>query len=285
MTVNWVVRSGSRRLVVAGPPHMAVWWPALLAQIPAAYGGPVEVGNELAALTLTDGTTQADTRRIINARFHAEHLSNDTLSVHGVAVAKAGRAMLLIGDYGAGKSLTGLAMILSMGWSPVAGDTCLVRLNSRGLFDVVGGTRAYVLRRSAIEQWFPTLALGAADGDRVDLAESLPGSDSNTAPRLAGIMIVAVDGGGFASPPIPCGEQVAGNALYRASGHLLAKVLDDAAADPLSLLEGSELARRRLRLVRRLTSTVRCWWVRGEPGGMAAAVDAVTREEDQRWVS
>lgn len=284
MTARWVVRSAGRRLVVAGPPHLGLWWPTLLAQIPAD-GVPAGVNDEPAALTFADETTQADARRTINARLHAEHLSNDTLSVHGVALAKAGLAMLLIGDYGAGKSLTGLAMIMSMGWSPVAGDTCLVRLNVQDRFDVVGGTRAYVLRRSAIARWFPTFALGEADGERVDLAASLPSDGSGAVPKLASIIMVDVDDNGFDSPPTPCEEQVAANALYRASGHLLAKILDDVAADPLSLMEGSELARRRLRLVRRLASTVRCWWVRGKPGDMAAAVDAMTRGEDQRWVN
>jgi len=282
VTTSWAVHSGSNRLVVAGPPHLGRWWPTLLAQIPAAHSGPVEVDRETASLTLADATTRADARRTINARFHAEHLCDDTLSVHGVAVAKAGHAMLLIGDYGAGKSLTGLAMIMSMGWSPLAGDTCLVRLNGQGSFDVVGGTRAYVLRRSAIERWFPTFVLGQADDERVDLAASLPSDASVAVADLAGIVMVAVDGDSFGSPPAPCGEQVAASALYRASGHLLSKILDDAAADPLSLLEGPELARRRLRLVRRLASTIRCWWVRGSPGDIAAVVDAMQREEDRR---
>ncbi|MFI6162582.1 hypothetical protein ACIA59_21865 [Micromonospora haikouensis] len=253
----------------------------MLAQIPAARGGSIGADDEVAALILTDAITRDDVRRTINARFHVEHLSNDTLSLHGVALQKAGQAFLLIGGYGAGKSLTGLAMIMSMGWSPVAGDTCLVRLNDRGFFDVVGGTRAYVVRRSTIARWFPILALGEVDGERVDLAVSLPGDSGDVVSRLAGIVMVDVDGGVLGSPPIPCGEQVAANALYRASGHLLDKILDDAAADPLSLLEGSELARRRLRLVRRLASTVRCWWVRGEPSGMATAVNAIACEEDQ----
>jgi hypothetical protein len=78
---------------------------------------------------------------------------------------------------------------------------------------------------------------------------------------------------------------VAANALYRASGHLLAKVLDNAAADPLLLMEGSELARLRLRLVRRLASTVPCCWVPGTPGEIAATVNAMTDEGDQRWAS
>ncbi|MEV4199352.1 hypothetical protein [Micromonospora globbae] len=284
MTARWLIRSASRRLVVEGPPHLGLWWPTLSAQIPGAYGWPVGVGNGPAALTLTDATAPAEARRIINARLHVEHLGADTLSLHGVAVAKAGRAVLLIGDYGAGKSLTGLSMIMSMGWSPVAGDTCLVRLDAQGNAEVVGGTRAFVVRRFATDRWFPTLAPSEGDGERIDLADSLPSLECGT-PRLAGIVMVAVDGGGFASPPVPCGGQVAANALCRASSHLLTKVLDDAAADPLSLMEGPALARRRLRLVRRLASTDRCWWVRGTPDEMAAAVDAMTREEDQRWAS
>ncbi len=284
VTVTWLVRSADRRLVVEGPLHLGLWWPTLSAQIPGAYGWPVSLDSRPAALTLTDATTPADARRIINARLHVEHLGHNMLSLHGVALMKAGRTVLLIGDHGAGKSLTGLSMITSMGWSPVAGDTCLVRLDTQGIVEVVGGTRAFVVRRPAIDRWFPTISRSEGDGERIDLADSLPSHELGT-PRLSGIVMVAVDSGGAASPPVLCGEKVAASALYRASGHLLAKVLDDAAADPLSLVEGSELARHRLRLVRRLASSVRCCWLRGTPGAMAAAVDAMTREEDQRWAS
>jgi len=284
VTVRWLIRSASIRLVVNGPSRLGQWWPRLSAQIPGAYGRSVSVANGPAAFVLTDLTTLADTRRLINAMLHSEHLGHDTLSLHGVAVTKAGRAVLLIGDYGAGKSLTGLAMIRSMGWSPVAGDTCLVRLDAQGTVDVIGGTRAFVVRRSAMARWFPAVALSEGDSERVDLADSLPSQDGGTR-RLAGIVIATVDGGNSVSPPVPCGRQVAANALYRASGHLVAKVLDDAAADPLLLMEGSELARLRLRLVRRLASTVRCCWVPGTPGEIAATVNAMTDEEDQRWAS
>jgi len=278
VTANWLIRSASRHLTVKGPPRLDVWWPALSAQIPGAHGDLFGSDSGAATLTLTDVVTPADARRIINARLHAEQLDAATLSVHGVAVANADRAVLLIGDYGAGKSLTALAMIMSMGWFPIAGDTCLVRVGEAGIVDVVGGTRAFVLRRCTAERWFPTIALPERRGERVDLAESLPGNSIGGVHNLVSIVMVAVDGGDCAPEPVRCGEQLAANALYRASGHLLTKVLDDTAADPLSLLEGPALARRRLLLVRRLASSVRCWWVRGTPGDMAAAVDALTRK-------
>ncbi len=281
MTTRWLIRSASTRLVVEGPSCLGRWWPALSTQIPGAYGSPTRVNRGPAALTFTESTTPADARRMINARLHVEHLDNETLSLHGVAVAKAGRAVLLIGDHGTGKSLTGLAMIMSMGWSPVAGDTCLVRPNGQNKTDVVGGTRAFVVRRSTVARWFPALALPQGNGKRVDLADSLPVHAA--VPSLAGIVIVAVDSGGSVSPIVPFDRQAAANALYRASGHLLAKVLDHAQADPLSLMEGTELARLRLRLVRRLASTVRCCWLQGTPADMATAVDAMTSKGDQRW--
>ncbi|QOC93853.1 hypothetical protein [Micromonospora craniellae] len=236
------------------------------------------------SLVLTPLTTPADVRRLVNARLHAEHLGNDTLSMHAVAVAKAGRAVLLVGDHGAGKSLTGLKMITSMGWHPIAGDTTLVRLGTTGRIDVVGGTRAFVMRRSAVAHWFPALALPIGGGERIDLAESMP-IHVEGAPLLCGIVMVTVDRSNCDSPPLRCGQQVTVNALYRASGYLITKVLDDVAAEPLSLVEAPELARHRLRLVRRLASAVRCWWLRGTPGEMAEAIDGMTVEGNQRWAN
>ncbi|CUU60611.1 hypothetical protein Ga0074812_14328 [Parafrankia irregularis] len=281
MTRGWLIRSAGTRLEVKGAPHLGRWWPILSAQIPGVCGPPADGHGGPDALRINDSAGPADTRRIINAGLHVGHLGTETLSVHGVAVAKAGQAMLLIGDHGAGKSLTALGMIQSMGWSPVAGDTCLVRLDARGVAVVVGGTRAFVVRRADVTRWFPALAFAEQDGELVDLAVSLPGF-SGGAPRLAGIVMVAVDGGAFGSPPVACDERVAMNALCRASGHLLAKVLDDAAADPLSLLESPDLVRRRMQLVRLLASTVRCWWARGTPDVLAAAVESLAREGASR---
>ena len=53
----------------------------------------------------------------------------------------------------------------------------------------------------------------------------------------------------------------------------------------LTVREALRLLPDLVRLVRRLASTVRCCWLRGTPGEMAAALDAMTGEGDQRWAS
>src|SRR5262249_55200935 len=201
------------------------------------------------------------------------------------AVAKASRAVLLIGDHGAGKTITALMMIMRMGWFPVGGDTCLVRLPARGCVRVVGGTSAFAVRRSAMARWFPALPVPEGDGENADLASRLPDYGRLRAPSLVGVVMVAIDAGGTGSPALLCETQIATNALYRASGYLLAKVLDDVAANPLVLVEGAELARRRLKLVRRLPSTVGSWRGRWTPTPMAAAADELANEGSRRWAS
>ena len=98
------------------------------------------------------------------------YLRRDTLSVHGVALAHEGGAVLLLGGHGAGKSLTGLALMRGYRWWPVAGDTVLVQVGERAAPLVIGGTSAYLVCRREARRWFPELPLLAGGGERVDLS-------------------------------------------------------------------------------------------------------------------
>ncbi|HEY6425213.1 MAG TPA: hypothetical protein VIY28_18620 [Pseudonocardiaceae bacterium] len=272
MRAVWEVTSAGRCLRVAGPAALSRWWPRIGPQIPgAARGSLVSVAGH-AQVMLPDDVTAADARRWINAHLHCVHLRRDTVSVHGVALAHDDRAVLLLGGHGAGKSLTGLALMTGYQWRPVAGDTVLIHVRDRGAPLVIGGTSAYLVRRGEARLWFPELPLPVGDGDRVDISgQPTPGDHPGF--RLVGVIQVAVDGGpGGTGLLARCDEQTARNAWYRASGHLLDKVLDDHREDPLRLVEDGELARRRARLVRLLAASAGCGWIRGDPHQMAAMI-------------
>lgn len=106
----WEVSSAGQCLRVAGPAELSRWWPRIGPQIPGVASGALASVVGHAQLKLPDAVTVADARRWINAHLHCVHLRRDTLSVHGVALAHEGRAVVLLGGHGAGKSLTGLAL-------------------------------------------------------------------------------------------------------------------------------------------------------------------------------
>jgi hypothetical protein len=282
MSKKWLVASAGTALVVEGPDELAMWWSDLAPQIPGTSDEPLSVGLGPETLAVADDATRTDARRMINGHVHAAHLGNDTLSLHGVALSKGRHAVVLLGGHGAGKSLTGLAMIQELGWRPVAGDTCLIRISTAAEPRVVGGTRSYIVRRHETSRWFPTLAVSGGDGDRVELSGRFTPHGAPTSISLVGIALVSIDGIETATHRLPRSGHVAANAIYRASRHLIDKVLDDPAQDPLSLVEGPELARRRLYLVRQLVATTGCRWFRGTPLAMATAIDEMA-DGGQRW--
>ena len=272
----WEVASVGRRLRVAGPAELSRWWPRIGPQIPGVASGALAsvVGN--AQLRLPDAVTVADARRWINAHLHCVHLRRDTLSVHGVALAHEGRAVLLLGGHGAGKSLTGLALMRGYRWWPVAGDTALVQVRERAAPLVIGGTSAYLVRQREARRWFPELPLPMQGGERVDLSGQ-PTLDDRPGFPLVGVIQVAVDASHSETGSVTrCEEHTAANAWYRASGHLLDKILDDHHADPLRLVEDGELARQRVRLVHRLAANMGCGWCRGDPHQIAAAISRLS---------
>ncbi|MGH3842074.1 MAG: hypothetical protein ACRDS0_11610 [Pseudonocardiaceae bacterium] len=235
-----------------------------------APGGLVAVA-EPAQVMLPEELTFGDTRRWINAHLHRVHLCNDTVSVHGVAVAHGDCAVLLLGAHGSGKSLTGLALMTRHGWRAVAGDTVQVHVGN-GTPLVVGGTGAYQVRRQETRCWFPELRLPLRGSDIVDISAQLP-SDPRAGMPLVAAIHVAVDSGPSSNDAmVRCDGQTARNAWYRASGHLVDKVLDDHHADPLRLVETTEVARQRIRLVRRLAASIGYRWLRGSPHHLAETI-------------
>lgn len=226
---------------------------------------------ESAQVGLPGDVTWRDAQRWINAYLHRMHLAHGTLSVHGVAVAHDGGAVVLLGGHGAGKSLSGLALLTRPGWRAVAGDTVLVHLGE-GAPRVVGGTNAYTVRRHETRWWFPQVRLPLWGGDTVDISGQLPWDPHPGMPLVAAFH-VAVDGGACRTDStVRCAEQTARNAWYRASGHLVDKVLDDYHADPLRLVETPVWARARVWLVRRLAASVGYGWLRGSPHHLAETI-------------
>jgi hypothetical protein len=271
----WEVISAGQRLRVAGPAELPRWWPRIGPQIPGVASDALASVVGQAQLRLPEAVTAADARRWINAHLHCVHLRRDTLSVHGVALAQEGRAVLLLGGHGAGKSLTGLALMRGYQWWPVAGDTALVQVSDWPL--VVGGTSAYLVRRREAHRWFPELSLPVAGEERVDVSGHQPVLDEGPGFPLVGAIQVAVDASHSGTGSVTrCEKHTAANAWYRASGHLLDKVLDDHHADPLRLVEDGALTRARVRLVHRLAASIGCGWCRGDPHQIAAAISRLS---------
>ncbi|MGB8202954.1 MAG: hypothetical protein WCF33_25270 [Pseudonocardiaceae bacterium] len=280
--VVWEVISAGQCLRVAGPAELSWWWPRIGPQVPGVAAGPLVSVAGHPQVRLPENVTAADARRWINAHLHCVHLRCETLSVHGVAVAREGRAVVLLGGHGAGKSLTGLALMTGHAWRSVAGDTVLIQVRERAAPMVIGGTSAYLVRRRETHRWFPELPLPMGSGDRVDISHQ-PALGDHPGFPLVGVIQVAVDAGRSGTGSVTrCEEHIARNAWYRASGHLLDKVLDDHHADPLRLVEDKELARRRARLVRFLAASTGCGWICGDPHRMAAAISRVSGREAAR---
>ncbi|MGH3707537.1 MAG: hypothetical protein ACRDRQ_05415 [Pseudonocardiaceae bacterium] len=277
--VVWRVVSAGRCLRVAGPAELGRWWAQMRPQISGTVSGGLVPVAEPAQVTLPEDVTWGDTRRWINAHLHCGHLANDTVSVHGVAVAHDDGAVVLLGGHGAGKSLTGLALVTRHGWRAVAGDTVLIHL-SEGTPLVVGGTGAYLVRSQETRGWFPELRLPLSGSGAVDISEQLSWDPRPGIPLVAVIQVAVHGGFPRDDPMVWCDGQTARNAWYRASGHLLDKVLDDHHADPLRLVETPELVRARIRLVRRLAASVGCGWLRGSPQRVGEAITRLIGAEE-----
>lgn len=64
--------------------------------------------------------------------------SRGTMILHAAAAAKDGKAVVIIGGKGAGKSTTLLELILRHGYKMVSGDKLFLRLDQQGGVDIIG---------------------------------------------------------------------------------------------------------------------------------------------------
>jgi hypothetical protein len=267
---HWLVDSAGLRLAVGGPAALAGWWPQIAPRIPGACPRLETAPGRPPDVSLPGGVTPGDARRRVSAAVHAGHLRHGTLAVHGVAMVRHGTAVLLLGGHGAGKSLAGLALA-ERGWMPAAGDVCLIRVGRHGPAQVIGGTRAYIVRRRETARWFPGLPLpgGAPEADVAGCLGPWYQPDGDNGARLAAIVSVSAGAapGGSRAAPLPA--QAAASALCRASTYLIDKVLDDPAADPLRLAEDPGLCRQRVRLARQ-AAAAGAWHAAGDPCAIAA---------------
>jgi putative hydrolase of the HAD superfamily len=251
------------------------WWQPMLPHLPGVHAIPARVSSSLGAdeVQVPAGAGLGDRRRVINAHLHVRQLRASRLSVHGVALARSERAVLLLGGHGAGKSLVGLALV-ERGWDVVAGDVALVEVGEQGgpCPVVLGGTRAYLVCAGALRRYFPSATHASAAG-KVDLSGRLPWAPApDGGLPIAAVALIDVD----ADPIEPCITHVldphtATKVWYRASGHLLDRVLVE--GGPLRVLETPALAEKRLDLVRRVGTAMPVRAMRGTPESIALAIE------------
>ena len=270
MSGQWIVESAGLRLVVSGPGALAGWWPQIAPWVPGASAHLEPAPHRAPDLELPGDVALGDARRRVSAAVHAGHLRRGALAVHGVAMVRDGAAVLLLGGHGAGKSLAGLALA-ELGWVPAAGDVCLVRVGRDGPARVIGGTRAYVVRRRETACSFPGLPIpgGAPEADVAGCLGPWYQPAEDDGARLAAIVAVSAGTMPRASRAAPLPAQAAASALCRASTYLIDKVLDDPAADPLRLAEDPGLCRQRVRLARQ-AAAAGAWHAAGDPRAIAA---------------
>ncbi|MBS2547754.1 hypothetical protein KGQ19_12840 [Catenulispora sp. NL8] len=226
------------------------------------------------------GDRTGDALRVHRAQEHCRGVAAGVLSVHAVAMARGTEGVLLFGGYGAGKSVTGLALA-ARGWRAVAGDVALMLAGRNTL---VGGSRRFLLRPSSPAAH--GLAQASANAvprpaTRIDATARVPwvavGTEAIRA-RLA--MNVTVDSGAGPSAHVAdLDEHTSLSVWWRASGYLLDRVLTDPSAAPLRSMECPELAAERMRLVR---SAARLQPVReayGTADAIAEAIDLELTEE------
>jgi len=281
--LDWDIVSAGRVLRVSAADDLADRWPELsrhvtAEELRAAASAPARSsGRASAPLPVLGPISSRDLRRRLNALLHCLHLGDKTLTVHGVAMRRADRAVVLLGGHGAGKTLAGLALA-RVGWGALTGDTVLIEVSApTGPARLVGGSAAFLARPGAVLRWFPQVRFSLPPtAQRVDLIDNglvakapFEGISAVTA------VLVDVDG----DPRIATDADVealdrhTGASLwYRASGHVLDRVLDDASGPPLRVLETPELVRTRFAVTCELAGLCSVTLVRGSPHAIAAAV-------------
>jgi hypothetical protein len=221
---------------------------------------------------------EGDRRRMANAAAHCRGVRLGVLCVHAVAMEKGGASVLLLGGHGAGKSLTALALG-ERGWRVVAGDVALVHVALGGMRPaLVGGTRQFLVRPEGYQRWFAHREAGQPRGEgaeaRLDVTASVSWMSSPVGEiplRLA--VLVAVDGGIAGVCQSVLSRHTSASVWFRASSHLLDRVLDDEGAEPLRCLEHPRLAVARMALVRAAACALPLRSMFGTPQVIADAID------------
>ncbi|MFF4934560.1 hypothetical protein ACFY2H_37625 [Streptomyces griseofuscus] len=278
------VVSAGRSLVVDADPTLERRWEAVAPHLPGVLPTGLRAGAGPVTVRLPAGVAVGDARRLLNAHLHLLHLSRGTMCVHAVAVQRPvdGRVAVLLGGHGAGKTLAALALA-RRGWRVLAGDVALVECSSRGGQPrVLGGTAAFLARRGPTRRWFPDLELPAGGPDRVDLS-LLPGLWEPLpldlgAGRVSVAALVDVDGDPAAGGGMVevLDTHTAATVWWRASGHLLERLLDDRAV-VLRQLEDAAVASRRLERVRELAGVIGLHAVWGAPDMIADRIEDLAR--------
>ncbi len=234
---------------------------------------------------LRDSDTMAgDARRIANGTAHCRRVLFGILSVHSVAMVRDGEAVVLFGGHGAGKSVTGLALA-ERGWIAVAGDMALIQVGGHETRPLlVGGSRQYLLRPASFREWFGSRSQdwiragdhGAGVAARIDITNALEWAEQPVGEVMVRAAVsVTVDSG--AGPIAEVGvmdDHTSASVWYRASSHLVDRVLDDEDAEPLRCMEPPALTTARMMLIREAARALPVRSIFGTPRGIAEAAEA-----------
>lgn len=275
--------SAGRTLPVMDDGRLTRWWHTLHRHIPGATAAaptPLSSPREEPAVDVTGCEDPSQARRVINAHLHLLHLGNDTLSVHATALATPGGkgAVLLLGGHGAGKTLVATALAL-MGWTPMAGDVALMRVGDT-TSEVVGGTRAFMVRTAPTGRWFPHFP--RPDRDVADLGHLWEESPTlATVPVLAAVW-VRVDGDPHldSAKSESMDSHTAHNLWWTAGAHLLNRVTP-VGYDPLRLLEAPALVRHRAALTRTAAERLVPTALWGSPQAIAATITRTHQDRNE----
>ncbi|MGW0670707.1 hypothetical protein [Streptomyces sp. NPDC002746] len=256
---------------------LAAQWEAIAPHLPGVLPGGLRPGAGPAAVVLPRGMSTTDARRVLNAHLHLLHVDYGTLCLHAVALRcpSGGRSVLLLGGHGAGKTLVALAL-MDRGWQVLAGDVALLDVcGTVPAPRVLGGTTAFLARRVPTRHWFPGLVLPRSAGDRVDLGHmaGVRPAAAVTEP-VAVAAVVDVDGDRSARQGVVgvLDTHTAATVWWRASGHLMDRLLDDSPV-VLRQLEDAPAARRRQERVRALAGAVALHTVWGAPDAIAHRIE------------
>ena len=276
--------SAGRSLVVGADVTLERRWESIAPHLPGVLPAGLRSGAGPVTARLPAGAADGDARRVLNAHLHLLHLSHSTLCVHAVALQHPGdgRVAVLLGGHGAGKTLAALALA-RRDWRVLAGDVALVECSSPGGQPrVLGGTAAFLARRGPTRRWFPDLELAEGGPDRVDLS-LLPGLWEPLpldlgAGEVAVAAVVDVDGDPAAGAGMVevLDTHTAATVWWRASGHLLERLLDNRAV-VLRQLENAAAASHRLERVRNLAGVIRLHAVWGAPEMIADRIEDLAR--------